>query len=168
MAGGQPDGRRRWRSNFVSTDANTYSSANGIAKVDHNFNSVHSLSARYFGGGGDQVAQTNSPYLAYFQAVPSRMHNVSLVGTSVFTSHLVNQLVVGYNYFKQTFNSNDISADPIAMGFNTGVTDPDAGRAAQHHDQRVRGGRRHAAARARRQDAALHRQRRRTRPARIR
>jgi hypothetical protein len=111
-------------SNFVSTDPNTYSSANGIAKIDHNFNSVHSLSARYFGGGGDQVAQTNSPYLAYFQAVPSRMHNVSLVGTSVFTSHLVNQLVVGYNYFKQTFNSNDTSFDPIAMGFNTGVTDP--------------------------------------------
>jgi hypothetical protein len=111
-------------SNFVSTDANTYSSANGIAKIDHNFNSVHSLSARYFGGGGDQIAQTNSPYLAYFQAVPSLMHNVSLVTTSVFTSHLVNQLVVGYNYFKQTFNSNDTSFDPIAMGFNTGVTDP--------------------------------------------
>src|SRR3954465_5750051 len=111
--------------NFVSTDANTYSSANGIAKIDHNFNSIHSLSARYFGGGGEQGGQTNSPYLAYFQAVPSRMHNVSLVGTSVFTSHLVNQLVVGYNYFKQTFNSNDFSADPIALGFNTGVTDPD-------------------------------------------
>jgi hypothetical protein len=111
--------------NFVSSDPNTYSSANGIAKVDHTFNSIHSLSARYFGGGGDQVATTNSPYLAYFQAVPSRMHNVSLVGTSVFTSHLVNQLVVGYNYFKQTFNSNDFSADPIALGFNTGVTDPD-------------------------------------------
>ncbi|MGH9144481.1 MAG: carboxypeptidase regulatory-like domain-containing protein [Vicinamibacterales bacterium] len=111
--------------NFVSTDANTYSSANGIAKIDHNFNSVHSLSARYFGGGGDQVATTNSPYLAYFQAVPSRMHNVSLVGTSVLSSHVVNQLVVGYNYFKQTFNSNDFSANPLAMGFNTGVTDPD-------------------------------------------
>ena len=112
-------------SNFVSTDANTYSSANGIAKVDHNFNSVHSISARYFAGGGDQVAQTNSPYLAYFQAVPSRMHNVSVVTTSVLSSHLVNQLVVGYNYFKQTFNSNDFSANPLAMGFNTGVTDPD-------------------------------------------
>src|SRR6185436_2273820 len=82
------------------------------------------LSTRYFGGGGDQVAQPNSPYLASFQAVPSRMHNVSLVSTGVFTSHLVNQLVVGYNYFKQTFNSADFSADPIAMGFNTGVTDP--------------------------------------------
>ena len=85
---------------------------------------MHSLSARYFGGGGDQVAQINSPYLAYFQAVPSRMHNVSVVGTSVFTSHLVNQLVVGFNYFLQKFNSFDTSADPIALGLNTGVTDP--------------------------------------------
>ncbi len=111
--------------NFTSTDANTYSSANGIGKIDHQFNDIYNLSARYFGGGGDQVATTNSPYLAYFQAVPSRMHNVSLVSAAVFTSHLVNQLVVGYNYFKQTFNSNDFSADPLSMGFNTGVTDPD-------------------------------------------
>ena len=110
--------------NFVSGDPNTYSSYNGIVKVDHNFNSIHSISARYFGGGGDQVASTSSPYLAYFQAVPSRMHNVSVVTTSVFTSHLVNQFVVGYNYFLQKFNSFDTSADPIALGLNTGVTDP--------------------------------------------
>jgi len=109
--------------NFVSTDPNSYSSYNGIAKVDHQFNPVFNVSARYFGGGGDQVAQTNSPYLAYYQAVPSRMHNVSVVSAGVFTSHLVNQLVVGYNYFLQTFNSQDHSADPLAMGLNTGVTD---------------------------------------------
>ena len=110
--------------NFVSGDPNTYSSYNGIVKVDHTINQVHSISARYFGGGGDQVAQINSPYRAYFQAVPSRMHNVSVVPTSVFTSHLVNQLVVGYNYFLQKFNSFDISANPIPLGLNTGVTDP--------------------------------------------
>jgi hypothetical protein len=144
--------------NFTSTDANTYSSANGIAKVDHQFNDIYNLSARYFGGGGDQVATTNSPYLAYFQAVPSRMHNVSLVSAAVFTPHLVNQLVVGYNYFKQTFNSNDFSADPLSMGFNTGVTDPDLagppnitinGFAAVGGTQPLGTGR---------QDAALHRQ----------
>ncbi len=110
--------------NFVSQDPNTYSSYNGIFKVDHNFNDMHSISARYFGGGGDQVAQINSPYLAYFQAVPSRMHNVSVVTTSVFSSHVVNQLVVGFNYFKQTFNSYDTSANPSDFGLNTGVTDP--------------------------------------------
>src|SRR5215471_17457101 len=108
--------------NFVATDPNTYNSYNGIGKVDHTFNNVHSISARYFGGGGDQVAQINSPYLAYFQAVPSLMHNVSVVTTGVYTSHLVNQLVVGYNYFLQKFNSFDTSADPVAMGLNTGVS----------------------------------------------
>jgi carboxypeptidase family protein len=107
--------------NFTSFDPNTYSSYNGIAKVDHQLNSMHNISARYFGGGGDQVATTGSPYRAYFQAVPSRMHNVSVVGTSVFSSHLVNQLVFGYNYFLQKFNSFDTSADPLSMGLNTGV-----------------------------------------------
>jgi hypothetical protein len=110
--------------NFVSTDPNTYTSYNGIAKVDHTFNNVHSVSARYFGGGGDQVAQINSPYLAYFQAVPSLMHNVSVVTSSVLKSNVVNQLVVGFNYFKQTFNSYDTSANPSDFGLNTGVTDP--------------------------------------------
>src|SRR5205814_8230164 len=110
---------------FPSLDPNTYSSYNGIVKVDHQLNSIYGVSARYFGGGGDQVATTNSPYRAYFQAVPSRMHNVSVVGTSVFTSHFVNQLVFGYNYFLQKFNSFDISADPLSMGLNTGVaSDP--------------------------------------------
>jgi hypothetical protein len=52
------------------------------------------------------------------------MHNVSVVTTGVYSSHLVNQLVVGYNYFLQKFNSFDTSANPIAMGLNTGVTDP--------------------------------------------
>ncbi len=107
--------------NFTSLDPNTYSSYNGLVKVDHNLNSVHNLSVRYFAGGGDQVATTNSPYRAYFQAVPSRMHNVSAVGTSVFTPHLVNQIVFGYNYFLQKFNSFDTSADPLAMGLDTGV-----------------------------------------------
>jgi hypothetical protein len=111
--------------NFTSTDQNDYTSVNGIGKVDHQFNDIYNISARYFAGGGDQVATTNSPFRPYFQKVPSRMHNVSVVSTGVFTSHLVNQLVVGYNYFKQTFNSDDTSFDPIALGFNTGVTDPD-------------------------------------------
>jgi outer membrane receptor protein involved in Fe transport len=108
--------------NWIGVDPNTYDSYNGIAKVDHTFNQVYSISGRYFGGGGDQVAGAG-PYRAYFQAVPSRMHNVSIVPTAVFTSHLVNQLVIGYNYFKQTFNAFDTSFDPAAAGLNTGVSD---------------------------------------------
>jgi hypothetical protein len=54
------------------------------------------------------------------------MHNVSLVTTSVITAHVVNQLVFGYNYFLQKFNSFDISADPFALGLNTGVSNDPA------------------------------------------
>jgi len=112
--------------NYVSTDPNDYTSHNGIVKVDQQFNSTHRLSIRYFGGGGPQTAQINSPFRSYYQYVPSRMHNISIIPTSVLTSHVVNQLVIGYNYFKQTFNSADLSFDPAKAGLNTGVSgDPD-------------------------------------------
>ena len=112
--------------NYVSTDPNDYTSHNGIVKVDQQFNSKHRLSIRYFGGGGPQTAQINSPFRSYYQYVPSRMHNISIIPTSVLTSHLVNQLVIGYNYFKQTFNSADLSFDPAKAGLDTGVSgDPD-------------------------------------------
>jgi hypothetical protein len=107
--------------NFVSTDQNTYSSYNGIAKVDHTFDQRYSLSMRYFAGSGHQTAYDGgSPFIDYYQTVPSRMHNVSIVPSMVISPHLVNQVVFGYNYFYQTFNSNSTSADPIALGLNTG------------------------------------------------
>src|SRR5258708_21029134 len=52
------------------------------------------------------------------------MQNYSLVFNSVFTPRLVNQLLLGVNYFKQTFNDFDASFNPIAAGLNTGVTSP--------------------------------------------
>jgi hypothetical protein len=111
--------------NFVSTDQNTYDSYNGIAKIDHTFNEKYSLSGRYFGGNGDQTAYDGgSPYLDYYQTVPSRMHNVSIVPSMVLSTHLVNQVVFGYNYFYQTFNSNSTAADPNALGLvtNSGIS----------------------------------------------
>jgi hypothetical protein len=113
--------------NFVSTDENVYDSYNGIVKVDHTFNERYSLSTRYFGGSGDQTAYDGgSPYLDYYQTVPSRMHNVSIVQSSVLSPRLVNQTVFGYNYFYQTFDSNSTSADPGALGLNTGSDIPGA------------------------------------------
>jgi hypothetical protein len=113
--------------NFVSTDENTYDSYDGIAKVDHTFNGRYSVSARYFGGSGDQTAYDGgSPYLDYYQTVPSRMHNVSVVQSSVLSPRLVNQAVFGYNYFYQTFDSNSTAADPGALGLVTGSDLPGA------------------------------------------
>ncbi len=79
---------------------------------------------RYFGGTGKQAADNGVPYHEYFQVVPSRMHNVSVVLNSVLTARATNQLTLGVNYFKQTFNDADTSFNPVAVGLNTGVTDP--------------------------------------------
>ncbi|MBC8166332.1 MAG: TonB-dependent receptor [Bryobacteraceae bacterium] len=112
--------------NFFSQDANIYDSYNGIIKVDHNFNSSHNLSARYYGGTGKQSAVVDSlaPFLEYFQVAPSRMHNVSVALNSVLSPRIVNNLVLGSNYFLQVFNDYDTSPDPLAAGLNTGVTAP--------------------------------------------
>lgn len=108
--------------NLVSTDENDYISDNGIAKIDHKFNDSHNISLRYFGGTGDQTAYDGGSFFRpYFQVAPSRMHNYSLVQNSIFSSNLLNQLVVGVNYFKQTFDIVDISANPSSLGLNTGV-----------------------------------------------
>ncbi len=112
--------------NFFSVDANTYDSYNGIVKIDHSFNSKHSLSVRYYGGTGTQAAVVDSlaPYKEYFQVAPSHMHNVSVALNSVLTPSIVNNVVLGANYFLQVFNDYDTSPDPIAAGLNTGVTAP--------------------------------------------
>jgi hypothetical protein len=110
--------------NYFSNDANIYDSYNGIVKVDHTLNSANNLSMRYYGGTGKQAAVVNTaaPFLEYFQVAPSRMHNVSVALNSVMSPRLVNSLVLGANYFLQTFNDFDTSPDPIAAGLNTGVT----------------------------------------------
>ena len=109
--------------NFNAGDRNDYDSYNGIGKIDYAINSKHNLSARYFGGTGKQAANvdTNIPYREYFQVAPSRMHNVAVNLTSTLSPRLVNQLLLGANYFLQTFNDVDTSPNPIAAGLNTGV-----------------------------------------------
>ena len=110
--------------NYFSQDPNTYNSYNGIAKIDHSFNSANSLSVRYYGGTGTQkaVVDSTAPFQEYFQVAPSHMHNVAAALTSVLSPRMVNNLVLGANYFLQTFNDLDTSPNPIAAGLNTGVT----------------------------------------------
>jgi len=110
--------------NFLSADQNDYNSYNGIIKIDHVFSAATNLAFRYYGGTGTQTAQVNSPIREYFQVAPSRMHNYSAVLSHVFTPRMVSQTTFGVNYFKQTFNDFDISANAVALGLNTGVTEP--------------------------------------------
>ena len=110
--------------NYLSNGRNEYNSFNGIIKLDHNFNEKHSISARYFGGTGTQTADVGSHIRDFFQVAPSHMHNVSIVENAVLKPTLVNQLTLGVNYFLQTFNDANTGFNPLALGLNTGVTDP--------------------------------------------
>jgi len=107
--------------NLVAGDQNDYDSYNGILKLDYALNDKHNISARYFGGTGQQTAQSGVPYREYFQVAPSRMTNVAVNVTSTLSPRLVSQLVLGVNYFLQVFNDADTSYNPIAAGLNTGV-----------------------------------------------
>ena len=112
--------------NLVAGDQNDYDSYNGIIKVDHNITDKHTIAVRYFGGTGTQTALVDSgvPYKEYFQVAPSRMHNISVVQNSTLTPTMINQVILGVNYFKQTFNDFDTSPNPIAAGLNTEVNNP--------------------------------------------
>ncbi|MDQ1470100.1 MAG: hypothetical protein QOJ99_1580, partial [Bryobacterales bacterium] len=111
-------------SNYLSNGRNDYNSYNGVIKLDHRFNDKHSIFARYFGGTGTQTADVGSHLHDYFQVAPSHMHNYSVVENAILSPHMVNQLTLGVNYFLQTFNDLNTSFNPIALGLNTGVTEP--------------------------------------------
>lgn len=110
--------------NYFSSDNNDYNSYNGIIKLDHIFNDRNNIAFRYFGGTGSQTAYVGSALKDYYQVAPSRMHNFSAVYNNVLSSKMVNQIMAGVNYFKQTFNDYNTGFNPVALGLNTGVTNP--------------------------------------------
>lgn len=108
--------------NFFSGDNNNSKSDNVVAKIDYRFSDQHNIFVRGFVGTGDAVFFVGSPFREYFQSVPSRQENYSVVLNSVLTPRLVNQVLIGVNYFFQAFDDLNHSANPPALGFNTGVT----------------------------------------------
>ena len=68
------------------------------------------------------MAFAGSVYKEYFQVCPSRQPNYALQLNSVFTPRVVNQLLLGVNFFQQHFDDADHSQNMPAVGFNTGVT----------------------------------------------
>jgi hypothetical protein len=110
--------------NFFNNADNDFSNDNGVAKFDHSFSTNSLLTLRYFHATGRQTAFSGSPYREYFQVATNEVRNVAATWSKTFSPTLVNQFVAGVNYYNPTFNDNDRSADPVALGFNTGVTDP--------------------------------------------
>jgi hypothetical protein len=110
--------------NFFSNDPQKYKSDNGVIKLDHAFNDKHTLSARVFLGTGEATAFAGSVYKEYFQSVPSRQPNYSVQLNSVLTPRLVNQLLLGVNFFQQRFDDAEHGQNLGAIGFNTNVVNP--------------------------------------------
>lgn len=110
--------------NLFSNDDNDYANDNGVLKIDHAVSRKHQLSGRYLIGDGVQTAFSGSPYREYFQVATNRLHNAVLVLNSVLSPRLLNQFVAAANYYAPTFNDNDRTADPVALGLNTGVSEP--------------------------------------------
>src|SRR5579862_6616743 len=108
--------------NYLAQALNTFNSYNGIVKLDHRFNEKHSLSVRYMGSTGTQVADVGSHFKDFFQAAPMHVHNYSVVENAILSPRLVNQVTLGVNYFLQTFQDDNIGFNPPAMGLNTGIT----------------------------------------------
>ena len=111
--------------NYFNPTPQTGYSHNFLVKVDHSLNNDHRLSFRAFFGRGSQTAPVGSLISDYFQVGPMRVQNYSAVHNAVLGSSLTNQLLVGVNYFNQTFSDANSSFDPVRLGFNTGVSGTD-------------------------------------------
>jgi hypothetical protein len=111
--------------NFFANNPSIGYSYNGVIKLDHNFTDKHHLSARWFGGQGDQIAPlggsaalaTASSNLSYyFEKAPIHVYNYAITLNSVLTPRMTNQLLFGVNYFNQTFNDANHSFNTKSYG----------------------------------------------------
>jgi outer membrane receptor protein involved in Fe transport len=101
---------------------------NFILKVDHNFSSRNTLSARYAFGQGNQ----NFPFGAlgfegasrlgaFSQISPTRVQLLSVSFVSALDATHVNEVRFGYTRFRTSFTSADANFDPSTLGFNFGT-----------------------------------------------
>jgi len=99
-------------------------SYNGVAKVDHTFNSRQSVYARAFLGQGNQTAPVVTtainPY--FFEIGPIHVYNYSAGHNWSITPSISNTITAGVNYFHQTFSDANTSFGAVATdGFITGA-----------------------------------------------
>ena len=108
--------------NLVADDRIAADSASGLLKLDYAISSKHNVSARYFGATGKGISPSSTiPYREFSTVAGTRSHNVGINLNSTLSPRLVNQLLLGTNYYTFLNNDLDPSYDPIAAGLNTGV-----------------------------------------------
>jgi Carboxypeptidase regulatory-like domain/TonB dependent receptor len=111
--------------NYFNPDTENGHSYNGLIKLDHTLGTHNHLSVKWFAGQGDQTAPTFSDLSPYYEVAPIHVQNYSVVYNRTFSAKLVNQIYAGVSYFNQVFADADHGYNPVALGLNTGVIDPD-------------------------------------------
>jgi hypothetical protein len=100
----------------------------GVLKVDHNFSTIDSLSARYLHGKGEDEFPGGGPGPGggsqlgpWFGVTPTVADNFAISEIHVFNPRLIHTLRLGWNRFSQFQKGRDASVNPATIGFNTGV-----------------------------------------------
>ena len=110
--------------NYFNPGTENGHSFNPLVKIDYNINQKNTLSVRGYFGDGNQTAPTSSELSPYFEVAPIHVENYSVIYNHIFSNKLTNQAFFGVSYFDQVFSDAQHNYNPVALGLNTGVTDP--------------------------------------------
>src|SRR5215468_3546871 len=100
----------------------------GLLKIDHNFSTSDSLSARYLHGHGEDEFPGGGPGPGggsqlgpWFGVTPTVADNFAISEIHIFNPRLIHTLRLGWNRFSQFQKGRDADVNPTTIGFNTGV-----------------------------------------------
>jgi hypothetical protein len=110
--------------NYFNPGTENGHSFNPIVHLDYNINQCNQLSIRGYFGDGNQTAPTSSELSPYFEVAPIHVENYAVIYNHIFSPKLANQAFFGVSYFDQVFSDAQHNYNPVALGLDTGVTDP--------------------------------------------
>jgi hypothetical protein len=110
--------------NYYDPALQTGYSYNGVLKVDHNFTANNHLSVRADGHSGAQFGPVGSYLQPYYEIDDHHVYDGAIIFNSVLSTRLVNQVMAGYSEFNGYFDDEVTTYNPVANGFNDGVTNP--------------------------------------------
>ncbi len=99
-------------------------SYNYIIKLDQHINDRNNLSLKAYLGQGTEDSPLPSTLSPYWPSGPNRNQNYSAIYNTIFSPRITNQVAVGLNVLYVLFKDSDTNYYPVALGLNTGVTDP--------------------------------------------
>jgi hypothetical protein len=110
--------------NYFNPGTENGHSFNPMVNLNYNINQSNQLSMRGYFGDGNQTAPTSSELSPYFEVAPIHVENYAVIYNHIFSPKLANQAFFGVSYFDQVFSDAQHAYDPVAVGLDTGVTDP--------------------------------------------